>query len=274
MKKAFFEGTCQLARAVNLFALCLIGESLAQEPEKPKPELLRVKVEQGKEREIVIEETVPIFREKGHQEEDLVDELLSKRSENEETGRFEVPAVKKNLGYVLLATVFEGGVTRLSWNATSGGRDTKFEAWSGYDWSAMYGFQLVEDEEARYSFLLHIQHASEEDQRSYARKVERLRKRVSSLRKGSRPLYQLRNSKKLSPGRRKEAREFLQAVHRFIGSNQKRIRLTHEARKRAREEERLRKITDRGKRKAPVTVRFSRVYRKDEKADQEKGGTR
>ena len=182
--------------------------------------------------------------------------------------------MKQNISYVLVATVFEGGVTKLNWNSTLGNNQGKFEAWSAYDWSSMYGFQSVENKEIRYSYLLHVLNASDEDQRAFGREAEKLRERGSDSRKGNLPLFQLQNQRELTSTRRKEAREFLQTVHSFIGTNRKRIRLTHEARDQAREENRLREIADRGKMRPPVTIQFSRVFRQEENADQGEGGVK
>jgi len=246
----------------TIVALLSGSPSLAQKvsgKEGLRPPVVKVRVEQGRDREIVIEETAPIHRkrEEVHRLHALSEgELAQRRSARTEP----IKPQKISRSYVVEAIVFKSGITRVNWRSTSGGEKTQKTAYSNFDWHKMYGFQQVENSTHQFSYLLMVQNASAEDEESFRADVETFQASISSQPAARLKGFEfaLADSDEGEDGQ--EANRFMRTVHQFIHSNRRRIHLTIEARKQALHEKRLQEIADRGKPKPPVRVRFSRVY--------------
>ena len=116
-----------------LGTLFMLSGASAQELEKPEPEILSIRVEQGDFREVVIEEAAPIFREKATKEVKTRIPLKIRGDARTQPGG----STKREVSYILVATVFKEGVTQLKWRSTSGADDGKSVAYSAYDWTSM-----------------------------------------------------------------------------------------------------------------------------------------
>lgn len=229
-----------------------------------RPRVMRVRVEQARDREVIIEEAEAIYRRSGAEQlrQNQRNQARETFLQNLEERAGHQEAQKPSVSYVVNATVFQNGVSKLTWHSTSN-RNPSFSAYSNFDWHKMYGFQQIEGAAANYTFLLMASHATPEQEEENRAEVEAFTGLITGNPQVRLRGYRLSLDNQGALEQQPLARQFMGAVHRFIADNRRRIHLTIEARREAKRERERQEIADRGKPKPAARIRFSRVYRED-----------